>query len=312
MSPAPVCVTHAAVPAQFRCDGCGKLLCSACVEESHRLLLCRLCGERALPLAETAAATVPERRQRDAVAARAAYGVGDALLYPLRGGGLGMFLVALVAQAVVSAIVFLNRYSLSLRGQATGISIATFWLALLVGIQFKIVTTTARGDDELPDWPEYLSLGERLAEVFTYVGIALLQWGPALLVVLLAGGRDALVEPRGIVFWGIAAAALWVGTALAAMAWGAGAIHWRRKVLRVDQHVRALLATGGEGLLTVNVTFLLFAAVVLVRTAFGSGLALLGIALAGVLGIYWTFLAPHLVGVLFRRHAAALHAIYEA
>jgi hypothetical protein len=41
------------------------------------------------------------------------------------------------------------------------------------------------------------------------------------------------------------------------------------------------------------------------------GLALAGMALAGVLGIYTTFLAPHLVGVLFRRHAAALHAIYE-
>src|SRR4051812_18907777 len=125
MPPAPPCATHAAAPAQFRCDGCGKLLCGECVAESHRLLLCRLCGERALPLAGTAPATVPERRQRDAVAAHAGYTLGDALLYPVRGGGLGMFLVALVIQAVVSAIVFLNRYSLSLRGQATGISIAT-------------------------------------------------------------------------------------------------------------------------------------------------------------------------------------------
>jgi len=47
----PTCATHAQSRALYQCDGCGKLLCDACIEESHRLLLCRLCGERALPLA---------------------------------------------------------------------------------------------------------------------------------------------------------------------------------------------------------------------------------------------------------------------
>jgi hypothetical protein len=303
------CAAHPESAAQFRCDGCAELLCSACIEESHRLLLCRRCGERALPLEEGAAATAPRRREQVAAAAKASYGIREALLYPLRGGGLLMFLVALAVQAFVSVVTFLNRYSFSIRGQAMGISLAVAWLALLVGIQFRIVETTALGDDEMPDWPEYLSFGERLAEISAYLGIALLQWGPLLLVVLLRG-RAALAADAGTAFWIAAAAALWLGTALAVMAWGAAGVHWRRKALRVDQHVRALLATGGDGLRTVNVTFLLFALVVLARAGLGGRVAFAGIALAGALGIYWTFLAPHLAGVLFRRHARALDAIY--
>jgi len=40
-------------------------------------------------------------------------------------------------------------------------------------------------------------------------------------------------------------------------------------------------------------------------------LPMLGALLSGVLWIYWTFVAPHLVGLLFRRHAAALNQVYE-
>src|SRR6187549_3606594 len=60
---AAYCATHSQTVARFQCDGCGKLLCDACIEESHRLLLCRLCGERALPLAADAPATTVERKQ---------------------------------------------------------------------------------------------------------------------------------------------------------------------------------------------------------------------------------------------------------
>ena len=40
-------------------------------------------------------------------------------------------------------------------------------------------------------------------------------------------------------------------------------------------------------------------------------LPLAGVLLSLALGIYWTFVAPHLVGLLFRRHAAVLHEVYE-
>lgn len=305
MATPATCVSHPEAAARFQCDGCGKHLCDACIEESHRLLLCRLCGERALPLAADAPATTTERRQAAIPVAAGPYGLGKALLYPFRGSGLFLFIVSLVTAAVVS---FLVKYSIFGCG-ATILWLG--WLSLLIGIQFRIVASTAKWENELPDWPEYFSVGERFVEIFTFIAIALLNYGPVTAFLLAFGRQGLLTETPSLAFWLGAAIALWLGTALSVMAWGGAALHWRRSALRIDHHVRGLLATGGDGLKTVNLTFLLFGLVVIVRAVMGQELPLVGAILGLVLGIYWTFVAPHLVGLLFRRHASALHAIYE-
>jgi len=307
MAPAPAsaCVSHPETAARFQCDGCGKLLCDACIEESHRLLLCRLCGERALPLAAEAPATTTERRQTARTVGQGPYGLAKVLLYPFRGSGLFLFIATLATAAVVT---FVARYGFG----CFPIFLWVCWWSLLIGIQFKIIESTAKWENELPDWPEYFSFGERLGEICAYLVIALLQFGP-LVAFLFAFGIEGLATMQpSLAFWLGAAAALWIGTALSVMAWGGAALHWRISALRVDNHVRALLRTGGDGLKTVNLTFLLFGVVVITRALMDEHVPLLGAVLSGVLGIYWTFVAPHLVGLLFRRHAAALHQVYES
>jgi hypothetical protein len=302
---AHVCASHPETAARYQCDGCGKDLCESCIEESHRLLLCRLCGERALPLGEDAPATVQERQQTQkaaAVVAQGPYGLGQALLYPFRGSGLLMFIAALVSAAFVAFVMQVGIGCLPL-------FLWLGWLSLLVGIQFKIVASTAKWENELPDWPEYFSFGERLVEIFTFVAIALLQYGPFAAYLFTFGGENLLAP--SLPFWLGAAAALWVGTALAVMAWGAASVHWRISVLRVDHHVRALFATGGDALATTNVTFVMLGLVLVLRGVLDAQVPIVGAALAGILGLYWAFVGPHLVGLLFRRHARALHAIYE-
>ena len=298
------CAAHPQTVARFQCDGCRKLLCDACIEESHRLLLCRLCGERALPLHADAPATTTERRQSARPAAAGPYGLGATLLYPFRGSGLLMFVISLVTAGVVT---FLVKYGFGCAPFALWIC----WLSLIIGIQFKIVESTAKWENELPDWPEYFSFTERVMEVLTYLVIVLLNFGPLVAFMLAFGVKGLMTSEPSLGFWLGAAASLWLGTALSVMAWGGAALHWRRSALRLDHHVRALLATGGDGVKTVNLTFLLFGLVVLARALMSKHLPLAGILLSGVLGIYWTFVAPHLVGLLFRRHAAALHAVYE-
>jgi hypothetical protein len=298
------CASHPGTPARFQCDGCGKALCDACIEESHRLLLCKLCGERALPLSADAPATTNERRGGARPIGQGRYGIGKALLYPFRGSGLFLFIAAVATAGVMA---FIRDYGFS----CFAIVLWLGWLSLLIGIQFKIIASTARWENELPDWPEYFSFGERVVEILTFVVIALLNYGPLAAFLVAFGGRGLLTSTPSLGFWLGAAAALWLGTALSVMAWGAAAIHWRRSALRVDQHVRALVATGGEGLKTVNLTFVLVGVVVLVKALMGEKIPLLGAVLGGILGIYWTFVAPHLVGLLFRRQASTLHAIYE-
>lgn len=308
---AATCVSHPEAVARFQCDGCGKTLCDECIEESHRLLLCRLCGERALPLAADAPATTTERRQAAIPVAAGPYGLGKALLYPFRGSGLMLFIVSLATAGLVT---FLVKYSIFGCG-ATVLWIG--WLSLLIGIQFKIVASTAKWENELPDWPEYFSFGERLVEILTYLVIALLNWGPVTVFVIahgvkrLANPDHLLADPPSVGFWVGVAALVWLGTALSVMAWGGAALHWRRSALRVDHHLKALFATGGDGIKTVNLTFLLVGLVVVSR-ALTRSVPLLGAVLGLAVGIYWNFLAPHLVGLLFRRHASALHAIYES
>ena len=301
------CAAHPGTAASFQCDGCGKLLCDQCIEESHRLLLCRLCGERALPLAADAPATVAERQRSHraaAVTAAGPYTLGKALLYPFRGSGLFLFVAALISAGFVAFVVRVGFGCLP-------ILLWIGWLSLLVGIQFKIVASTVKWEDELPEWPEYFSFGERLVEILTYVVIALLNFGPFAAWLIAFGAAGLATTEPPLWFWLGGAAALWLGTALSVMAWGAAGVHWRHSALRVDHHVRGLFAAGGDALKTVNITFVMLGTVVVLRGVLGAEVPVVGAALAGTLGLYWSFVAPHLVGLLFRRHAAALHAIYE-
>lgn len=299
------CATHPETAARYECDGCHQSLCDECIQESHRLLLCRLCGERALPLEASAPATSQERQQRTRPAhAQGPYGIGQALFYPFRGSGLLLFIAALITGGGVE---FLRRFGFG----CFPIILWLGWLSLLVGIQFKIVASTVRWENELPDWPEYFSFGERLVELLTWVVIALLNYGPFVGYLLLFGAQGLLTSEPSVAFWLGAAAALWLGTALSVMALGSAAVHWRRSALRIDQHLRALVASGGDGLKTVNITFVLLGIFVTLRGVLGAQIPLVGTALAGIVGLYWIFLAPHLVGLLFRSRREALHAIYE-
>jgi len=305
MAQSAACAAHPQTVARFQCDGCRKLLCDACIVESHRLLLCKLCGERALPLHADAPATTTERRDAARPTNAGPYGLGATLLYPFRGSGLLMFVISLAVTGITAFLVQYNIFS------CAPLVLFVMWMSLLIGIQFKIVVSTAKWENELPDWPEYFSVGERVIEVLTYLGIVLLNFGPVAAFMFAFGMQGLLTTAPSLGFWLGAAAALWLGTALSVMAWGAAALHWRRSALRIDQHVKALLATGGDGVKTVNLTFALCGAVVLLPALMSKDLPMLGALLSGVLWIYWTFVAPHLVGLLFRRHAAALNQVYE-
>ncbi len=170
------CARHPDRAAAFVCDGCGKTLCEECVEEGHRLLFCRLCGERALPLATGAPATTPQRERQRRVSA--AYGVRDALGYPLRGLGRYLF-VGWVAAATL-------RHLWGPLG---------FWpwlvyiaiLALAPGLLLAIVRTSMDGATELPDWPDFFDAGERVSEIGAFVLVGVVSGLPATALLSLAG-----------------------------------------------------------------------------------------------------------------------------
>ena len=315
------CAQHPDVPASYRCDGCGKTLCEDCIEHSHALFLCRLCGELAVPL-DAATPASPGRAipGRPAASPRPAtpqalrkqrkreapYTLQEALLYPFRGTGLFLYIGTVLILGVLWATSFVA-------GCASLILRVGLW-GLIVGLQFKIVRSTAEGDNEIPDWPDFTNMGTMIKDFATWIAIHAVQIAAmavygAILGASLLGGLVGAGEPR-LFTWLVFAAFWWVAIAYTLMAYGAAGNYTRVHALFVHQHIPGFLACGADGVKITNLAFGFGAVVLVLRTAFESSVPLLGGVLSGLLGMYWVFLVPHLAGLLFRRHYDAMEARY--
>lgn len=313
-----VCAQHPAAPATYRCDGCRRALCDACIKESHVLVLCGVCGEMAVPIgageataapsggppvAAATGATVRDRRRQAAITRP--YPLTRALGYPLRGSGLGMF----VATLATLGFLWFIRHGWG----CLPILLTLGFTGMVVALQFKIVRTTAAGDDDLPDWPDFLDIRMMILDYLTWIGVQLHQ---LLLVVpffvLRYHTPEALLEPPSYPFWLGVAVLLWLGGALALMAFGAAGVFGRPYVLAVPSHVRGFLAAGGSAIKIANVGFGVGAVVLMVQFLLESNVPWVGAALSTGVSVYWIFTAPHLAGVLFRRHLPAFEKIYGA
>lgn len=295
------CAQHPDRAAAYRCDGCARPLCEECVSESHALFLCRLCGERALPLDPERAAT-PRERRRDEALARP-YPLAAAFGYAFRGTGKYLYGATLLSMAFVGFVV---RYGITCFAALFGLA---FW-ALVVGLQFKIVRTTAEGDVELPDWPEYFSWGERLRDLALYLWVVAVQFAPLAAHLVLFGAAGLVRREPSFPFWLAAAALGWLGCGLAVFAFAAAALEGGGAALRLDRHARGLFAARGDALAVTNLTFGLGSAAFLARSAL-EAIPLVGAAISGALGAYWIFTGAHLVGLLARRRRALFEELYR-
>lgn len=291
-----ICATHPGAAASFRCDGCGQLLCTDCVTEGHRLLFCRLCGERALPTAPAGPATAPGQWAAARRATAAAYTFADALAYPLRGTGGYAFWSVLALLGLLGLARLVPVLGLLAGAVATIFGIAV--LFLLPRFLFAIAATTAQGEDELPDWPDY-EVWDLVAGAFHFVAIAVLCLAPAWALLEVAGcGLAALVPGFAL------AVGLWVP------AFGAGAVyHTPWLFFRLDLHAQAITAAPAEWARAVAMlAALLVAGVVL--PALLVWLPFVGSLAGTAVQLYALFLGAHLAGVWFRRHPAAMERIY--
>lgn len=298
------CVQHPGVPALYVCDGCRKTLCGDCIEESHALLLCRLCGERALPLHDEQPATVKDLQRRRKVTGP--YRLTDAVAYPFRGSGLMLYIVTLLVSGVL--------WILSIFGTCAAMILYAILWGLIVGLQFKIVRSTAEGENELPDWPDFTDVGSLLLDFFTWVGIhAAIVISVGLFfgfsVVRLAAGSGSPLEPR-LDFWIAFALCLWLGAAFMVMAFGAAGNYRRLKIFEIHNHIRGYLAAGADAVKITNLLFALGVATVLVQSFLEGNIPYVGQALSSIVGTYWIFMVPHLAGLLFRRHGDTMERLY--
>lgn len=295
--PTAVCASHPDHAAVYVCDGCAKHLCQDCIKTGHRLLFCKLCGERALPLEPDQAASAPElqlqkKRQR-------AYGFRDALVYPFRGLGIYAFFAFIVCQLLAYAF--------------SGF-IALLMALLIPGFVFAIVRSTAKGETELPDWPEWDDFGERIKEwlmtaVMTIV--AMLPIGFALYL-----GQCGLAALLDLASLGSCILAVGLAAPFAAMIWtlslGSTAVFESYAVtLRTDLHLRAFFASGTGALKTSLFVAIGYVTSLALQTTLAATVPVLGQIAATVVSVYTLLTGAHLVGLLFRHHHVAMKRIYQ-
>jgi len=300
------CTTHPDAVAHYRCDGCQRFLCEECFEEGHKLVFCRHCRERGLPLEPT----LPDEKARRVADARSqSYSLTDALQYPFRGSGSQMFWAALAGLLVLSIPSFLPVVGII--AGCIGMVWSAFVLLLLPGALVAIVLGTEQGENELPDWPDLTEFGLRMREVFGFMGagaVSLLP-GIALGQVLGCSTRDLMfgTNPACWLLLPLQLAilvVLWIPTFGSVSVFGEPFF-----AFRVFSHARALQAFGRD--LWPTAAVLLAVLILGQAAAFATlRLPLLGLLISTFTGLYAWFTAAHLIGLLFRAHHDELETIY--
>jgi hypothetical protein len=309
------CHVHPLKPAGFRCDGCDRLLCEDCVQEGHRLLLCALCGERALALTAAGPATVEQRqgvrRQRSALA----YEWTDILRYCFRGDGAWIFWIAVAMFCLLQFFLVAAMISPPIQ-QFLPIAMTLLMVVLVMWIVppqlASIVRATVAGRDLIPDWAPAHDYWERQREIVALLLATLAGSLPSVLVLrslgCAAAARSRLdIGPECFVAMALT---LPLGLGLGALGFGAFAAFDRFSLtVRWDLHARLMWALGRPAVSTLAA---LFAGVIL---ALGLGRLLGIVPLAGgvvraTLLVYVLFTGAHAIGALFRRAPSLIERIY--
>ena len=286
-----VCAQHSDVQATYRCDGCGRLLCDECVEESYRLLLCRPCGEMAVPLEGGRPANTRELAK--VRTASKTYTLQESLIYPFIGMGLFIFIFAVFVKGAAGF----------------GLRVGLAMTALMAALQFKIVRSTIRGEDELTSWPDFTDWSELFSDLIAWI---LLEGTFSIMIAIYMGAEIFNgffgVEPSFLRSVGFAAF-LWLGTAFQIIGYGVAGGFSPVYLLAIHKHVKSFSATYGDAIRATNLVFMLRGV-----TFFAAGIAafvpLVGGFLAVAVEAYYLFMVSRLSGLLYRKHEEVLDDIY--
>gem|GEM_PF-1085755 len=302
------CSTHPQATALYRCDGCQRLLCEDCCEQGHRLVFCRHCRERGVSLDPS----VPNEKAREAKIAREApYSLLDALAYPFRGPGAYLFWSMLAMLGVFA--VARQIPGLAILALVGGFLLGLVVLWTLPATLFAIIRTTYKGENELPDWPEFGELSERTSEVIGFLLCGLIALLPGSTIAVLVGCPPVewALGTAGPACWLLLLVHMVVTVVLWIPALGAVGVFGENSLaFRFDQHLRAIREMGDE--------FWRVAAAIIALLIFGQAVSFailfrvpfLGSVISVMTGLYTWFTASHLVGVLFREHHDLAERVY--
>lgn len=172
-----VCKVHARILARYACASCGQTFCDLCVNSRREgggvRKFCRACGGECVPVR----VPLPETRPPAGFFKQLPWVFG----YPLMGDGL----ILLVAGSVVFAV--LNAAAAAAMFGIFGLVALLILTVVSTGYLFnyckRIITSTAEGESEPPDWPDFSDWSEDILVPFgQFLALVVLAFGPTVIL----------------------------------------------------------------------------------------------------------------------------------
>jgi hypothetical protein len=155
------CKLHPRSRARYHCTQCHGYFCEQCV--STRLVgevarkLCHACSGVCAELPPEPVVVVEEKPF--AAQARAAF------RYPLQGDGLMLVFSGAVLLMLIGGALFVVKYAL-VYGFTAMCFLTVFGVGYLTAYLQRIITSTANGEDRMPDWPDITDFGSDVGGPF--------------------------------------------------------------------------------------------------------------------------------------------------
>jgi len=171
--PVTRCGNHPSASAGWRCDRCNDLLCRDCVvnrEVRGMALEVCACGGCCVPLTDEEMGTRPPDVQQ----------MAGAFSFPLQGHGPALILVGTLFVWVTS---IMASYSLFF-----GLALLIFLWGYLTSYMIRVISTTAIGNNEPPEWQGIEDMWEGILKPFLMVSLAgIVCFIPGLTLLALGG-----------------------------------------------------------------------------------------------------------------------------
>ena len=186
-----------------------------------------------------------------------------------------------------------------------------WFLAAAVGWVPHLLRATIEGHNFFPSWQELRDPSRWLRDGVRFAGLLVLAALPFLLLLLTRSWHVGLGASSGFFGWWMAAVFGWLAVAFVVSAGGASEAFGTRQIPRLSRHARGLMVGGAEALLAADGIFVLIALMIVLGVTLVPSWPWLGLPLVRAAQVYGLMVAPHLIGVVVRRHRLELRKIYS-
>jgi FHA domain len=177
------CKFHPHALAKFRCPKCQRTFCDLCVSHRQGSYFCRSCSVECSPLNQAPLLAAPE--ESFFKQARGAF------VYPLKGDGLLLLFLGGFLFLLIDGVVYLATFTvvhfLFLYGLVALILLTFFATGYLTRYLQNVLVGSARGENEMPDWPDLSDFSSEVTTPFyQMLGLVVSCFAPAILLAIYA------------------------------------------------------------------------------------------------------------------------------